>query len=79
MGIPHLRALILVEPVMLAPPILDKDPRIAAGDTNVAGVLARFEGWDSYASLRTMLRKRYPWKIWDGRVLEVYLVSYAYL
>lgn len=70
-----MRALIFVEPVMIVPPISDGDPRIMAGDTNVAGVLARWEGWDSYASLRNMLKKRYPWKIWDERVLEVHLVS----
>ncbi|KAM5540921.1 hypothetical protein V8D89_005565 [Ganoderma adspersum] len=72
-SIPRLRALIFVEPVMVVPPISDRDPRITAGDTNVAGVLARSEGWESYASLRSMLKKRYPWKIWDERVLEIHL------
>ncbi len=70
-----MRALIFVEPVMVVPPISDRDPRIMAGDSNVAGVLARSEGWDSYASLRNLLKKRFPWKIWDERVLEAYLVS----
>ncbi|KAI1789393.1 Alpha/beta hydrolase family-domain-containing protein [Ganoderma leucocontextum] len=72
-SIPCLRALIFVEPVMVVPPISDRDSRVMAGDTNVAGVLARSESWDSYTSLRRMLKKRYPWKIWDERVLEAYL------
>ncbi|PIL35231.1 hypothetical protein GSI_03021 [Ganoderma sinense ZZ0214-1] len=71
--IPRLRALIFVEPVMVVPPIPDGDPRIMAGDTNVIGVLARSEGWDSYASLRRMFKKRYPWKVWDERVLQAHL------
>ena len=69
---PSLRALILVEPVMLPPPISEKSLR--KGDTNTAGVLARRELWEDHTALRAWLLQRYPWKIWDTRVLEVYLV-----
>ncbi|EJF56527.1 hypothetical protein DICSQDRAFT_113051 [Dichomitus squalens LYAD-421 SS1] len=68
---PSLRALILVEPVMLPPPISEES--LKKGDTNTAGVLARREFWEDFATLRTWLLKRYPWKIWDPRVLELYL------
>ncbi|KAI0683040.1 Alpha/beta hydrolase fold-1 [Earliella scabrosa] len=71
--IPNIRAMILIEPVMVTPPIVDDDPRILRGETNVAGVLARQETWPSRAALLHMMKKRYPWKIWDERIFEAYL------
>ncbi|KAI0770434.1 Alpha/Beta hydrolase protein [Fomes fomentarius] len=71
--IPNIRAIILVEPVMVTPPIVDHDTRIVKGETNVAGVLSRRHAWSSRAALLDMLKKRYPWKIWDERIFEAYL------
>ena len=59
---------------MVTPPIAEKDPRILKGETNVAGVLSRPDSWPSRAALLDMMRKRYPWKIWDERIFEAYLV-----
>ncbi len=73
--IPNIRAIILVEPVMVTPPIADNDTRITKGETNVAGVLSRRHAWSSRAALLDMMKKRYPWKIWDERIFEAYLVS----
>ena len=67
--------MILIEPVMVTPPIIDDDPRILRGETNVAAVLARQEIWPSRAALLQMMKKRYPWKIWDERIFEAYLVN----
>ncbi|PIL29374.1 hypothetical protein GSI_09425 [Ganoderma sinense ZZ0214-1] len=68
---PPLCALILVEPVMLPPPVTERD--LKKGDTNSSTVLARQEVWDDHKSLREWMLKRYPWKIWDVRVFELYL------
>ncbi|KAI1790038.1 Alpha/beta hydrolase fold-1 [Ganoderma leucocontextum] len=68
---PPLRALILVEPVMLPPPVTERD--LKKGDTNTSTVLARQEVWDDFATLRGWMLKRYPWKIWDPRIFDLYL------
>lgn len=60
---------------MVTPPIADNDTRITKGETNVAGVLSRRHAWSSRAALLDMMKKRYPWKIWDERIFEAYLVS----
>ena len=73
----NVSAMVLVEPVMVPPPILDNDPRIARGKTNVAGVLSRRDRWDNVADVRAWLTKRFPYKIWEPRIIELYVVSRA--
>lgn len=38
-------------------------------------VLNRKDTWDDLQSLERWLRKQRPWKTWDKRVLDLYLVS----
>lgn len=59
---------------MVVPPIAPDDPRILAGSHNVRSVLARPNKWDDMATLAAWMRKRYPWKLWDKRILDVHLV-----
>ncbi|EIM81900.1 uncharacterized protein STEHIDRAFT_66011 [Stereum hirsutum FP-91666 SS1] len=66
-------AFVFIEPVMLPPPISPNDPRIRMGINNVKGVLSRKNRWDDMNDLEKWLGNRYPWKIWDRRVLEIYL------
>ncbi|KAI0737332.1 hypothetical protein C8Q80DRAFT_1115322, partial [Daedaleopsis nitida] len=70
---PPLCMLILVEPVMVTPPLLPKDPRVIAGRSNTASVMSRKESWSDYADLAAYMGKRYPWKVWDKGVMETYL------
>ncbi|KAK7686540.1 hypothetical protein QCA50_010140 [Cerrena zonata] len=37
------------------------------------GTLLRKDAWDDISSLSQWLRKQYPWKLWDQRVLDIYL------
>ena len=59
---------------MVPPPILQTDPRIALGKKNVQGVLSRRDTWDSLDDARGWLTKRFPYKIWDPRILDIYVV-----
>ena len=67
-------SLILIEPVMLPPPITATDPRIEIGKKNVAGVLKRRDRWSNTDELRLWLSKRFPYKAWDRRIFEIYVV-----
>ncbi|KIP05278.1 hypothetical protein PHLGIDRAFT_74530 [Phlebiopsis gigantea 11061_1 CR5-6] len=69
----NLSALILVEPVMVPPPILQNDPRIVTGQRNVVRVLKRRDTWDSLDAARGWLAKQIPYKIWDPRILDIYV------
>ena len=69
-----LSSLILIEPVMVPPPIGNPDPRIEIGKKNVEGVLKRRDRWANMDELQTWLAKRYPYKIWDPRIIDIYLV-----
>ena len=60
---------------MVPPPIVPDDPRLGKERNNVAVVLDRRETWDNYQDLTTFLQKRSPWKTWDPRVFDLYLVS----
>ncbi|KAI0643042.1 hypothetical protein C8Q79DRAFT_928819 [Trametes meyenii] len=73
--LPYLRAIILIEPVMITPPIADlsKDPRILIGDANHVRVSTRQDTWLTYAALETWLRKTHPWKTWEPRMFALYL------
>ncbi len=59
---------------MVTPPILENDPRIKTGGSNTSAVMSRKEVWRDYDDLIAFLKKRFPWKIWDKRTLDVYLV-----
>ena len=59
---------------MVPPPILEKDPRIEIGKKNVQGVLSRRDKWDTLDNTRAWLGKRFPYKIWDPRIVDIYLV-----
>ncbi|KAI0671066.1 hypothetical protein C8Q78DRAFT_1131012 [Trametes maxima] len=73
--LPRLRAIILIEPVMITPPIanLAKDPRVLVGDANYVRVSTRQDAWPTYAALEAWLRKTRPWKTWEPRMLALYL------
>lgn len=66
--------LILVEPVMVPPPIVPRDPRIEMGKKNVEGVKKRRDRWANETELRTWLSKSFPYRIWDPRILDIYAV-----
>ncbi|KIK64601.1 hypothetical protein GYMLUDRAFT_240576 [Collybiopsis luxurians FD-317 M1] len=66
-------ALLLIEPVMVTPPVEKDDPRINSGYKNVKGILNRVDEWEDTAVLQIWLRKNYPYKIWDPRILDIYI------
>ncbi|KAF7791568.1 hypothetical protein EIP86_002584 [Pleurotus ostreatoroseus] len=70
---PPIEAFILIEPVMVPPPITQDDPRIRRGAHNVKSVLSRLNKWDDMDALAAWMKKRYPWKIWDKRILDIYI------
>jgi len=66
-------AVIFIEPTILIPPILPDDPRAAQGVANRKAVLSRKDKWASMEEASEWMRKRYPWKLWDKRVFNLYL------
>ena len=59
---------------MVVPPIKEKDPRIEIGQKNVAGVVSRRDRWDTFDDVRAWLVRRYPYKTWDTRIIDLYIV-----
>lgn len=66
--------IIFFEPVHLLQPVLPNDSRIARGLLNVKGVQARRETFESSDDARQWTRKRMPWKTWDQRMFNSYMV-----
>lgn len=68
-------AVILFEPVYVIPPLVDKDERISRSALNVRGVKMRKDRFPSREDAAKWARKRMPWKTWDERMFNCYMVG----
>ena len=67
---------IMVEPALIAPECYDQDPELHGGQlkTVAEGVLKRRSTWDNRAQAAKYIRKRFPYSMWDPRVVDLYIV-----
>ena len=63
-------ALVLVEPMLLPPPEIAPE-----SDILTTGAVKRRDIWDSKAEALQLLQPRPAWRVWDPRVLKLYVVS----
>ncbi|RPD56181.1 hypothetical protein L226DRAFT_613735 [Lentinus tigrinus ALCF2SS1-7] len=71
--LPAIRAMIFIEPVMLAPVVLQEDGPTTKEDTTMIGVLLRADPFRNIATVQKAMQRRSRWKLWDERIFEAHL------
>lgn len=67
-------AIILIEPVHILPPIANNDERLTKGTKNSASAGQRKTKFESLEKARLFMKKHPPWRTWDERALDSYIV-----
>lgn len=73
-------ALILIEPTIVTKEVFDAqfDARTASIKFVVAATSVRRDTWANKDEAFTWLSKRFPWNLWDSRVVRLLAVSPCY-
>jgi hypothetical protein len=76
-GHPSYTSLILIEPTIVTREtyMAELEDRTAQMDFVVTATATRRDAWKSREDASTWLSKRFPWNMWDPRVVKVYTVS----
>ncbi|KAI0029222.1 Alpha/beta hydrolase fold-1 [Vararia minispora EC-137] len=72
-GSSKLISVILIEPVVVVPPIPRNDPRFAVSRANRQSASSRPFTWPSVGAAVSFLTANHPWRAWDPRVLGLYI------
>lgn len=70
-------AVFLVEPTIMSQELFDAHAkeRQDFGEVTMKVTLNRVDSWPTREAAASYLRKRLPWKSWDSRVFDIYIVS----
>jgi hypothetical protein len=69
-------ALVLIEPMMISQELFYKyfDERMETMELIVTGTMARRDSWTSRDEAFRWMSKRFPWVMWDSRVVRILAV-----
>ncbi len=74
---PAYAGLVLIEPTMITEDVFRAhfDDRMATMEGAVCATSIRRDRWAGRDDARSWLSGRFPWRVWDNKVLDIYVVS----
>ena len=69
----------LIEPALITREVFNANLEEREGALKMMNVAVskRKDTWDSREEARAFFNKRFPWKMWDDRVRDLYVVSHG--